>query len=542
MTSVPPIPGGSALLRDALANRGTGFTAAERRSLGIEGFLPPRVESIGEQCERVLANLRALGAPLDKHLYLAALQDQNETLFYRVLVDNLEEMLPLVYTPTVGQACQEWSRRFMRPRGLYITPEHRGRIAAMLSRWRERDVGIVVVTDGERILGLGDLGANGMGIPVGKLALYTACAGVPPARTLPVTLDVGTNTAAVREDPFYLGRRVARLAGAAYDEFVDEFVAAVRAVFPRAILQFEDFGNANAFRLLSRHRDAVCCFNDDIQGTGAMGLAGLTAAARALGRPLTEARLMFVGAGQACLGIGALAAAAMRAAGLTAVEARERCMFVDSRGVVSASRVDLAPHKRPFALDCTGGGDLVAAIEAFRPTALIGACGQGARFSRPVLEALARGCDRPVVFALSNPTQKAECTAEEAYAATGGRALYASGSPFAPVRQDGRVHVPGQANNAWIFPGVGLGLLVSGATRVSDAMFEAAARSLAGLVTPAELDSGRLFPPAARLREAAATVAAAVAAVAFDDGLARAARPSDLGAAITAAMYRPEYT
>ena len=540
MTTTRP-DAGVTLLRDPLANHGTAFTAAERDHFALRGLLPPSIESIEDQAARALDSIRSKSSPIEKYRCLASLQNENETLFYRVVLDNLLEMLPLIYTPTVGQACQEWSHCYLTPRGLYITPEDRGRVAEILRRWPRRDVGIIVVTDGGRILGLGDLGANGMGIPIGKLALYTACAGVPPGRCLPVTLDVGTDTARIREDPLYIGRREPRLTGEAYDALIDEFVAATQAVFPRVIVQFEDFNNANAFRLLARYRDRLCCFNDDAQGTGAMGLAGLYAAGRLAGRRLSEQRVLFVGAGEACLGIGAIAVSAMQREGLSDAEARARCLFIDSKGTVVASRSDLPAHKRPFAQDIAAYPDVVATIEAFRPTALVGACGQGGRFTQPVVEAMIEATERPIVFALSNPTSKAECTAEQAYTWSAGRAIFASGSPFDPVTLNGRTHAPGQANNSYIFPGVGLGLMVSGATRVTDAMFFAAANTLAGMVTEADLQLGRVFPPQTRMREVAVAVATAVAGVAWDAGLTKKPRPTDLRAAIASAMYQPTY-
>jgi malate dehydrogenase (oxaloacetate-decarboxylating)(NADP+) len=532
---------GRASLRDPLVNRGTAFPSSDRTRLGLDGLLPPRVETIDEQVARVFDNVRAKASPLEKYLYLAALQNENETLFYRAVLDDLPGMLPLVYTPTVGQACLEWSRWHRVPRGLYITPAHRGRVAGILRSWPRRDVGIIVVTDGGRILGLGDLGMNGMGIPIGKLALYTACAGVPPAACLPVTLDVGTDTARVRDDPLYLGLRTPRLTGAPYDALVEEFVEATQAVFPGAVVQFEDFNNANAFRLLARHRERLCCFNDDVQGTGAMGLAGLYSAARSTGNRVRDQRILFVGAGEACLGIGASALHAMQQEGLAEADARERCLFVDSRGTLVASRPGLPAPKRAVAQDRAPFADLVATIAAFRPTTLIGACGQPGMFDRPVLEALAAVTPRPVVFALSNPTSRSECTAAEAYRWTAGRAIFASGSPFDPVTAGSRTLSPGQANNAFIFPGVGLGLMLSGARHATDAMFFAAAQALAAQVTVADLDAGRVFPAQSRMRDVAAAVASAVARVAFDSGLARHAKPADLEAAARGAMYVPAY-
>jgi malate dehydrogenase (oxaloacetate-decarboxylating)(NADP+) len=529
-------------LSDPLGNKGTAYTADERHRLQIDGLLPPRVETLEEQAARVIGELRRAADPLARYRYLSAVQGENATLFYRVVLDHLEEVLPIIYTPTVGQACLEWSRLYERPRGLYVSAaQHRGRVADLLRHWPRTDVGIIVVTDGGRILGLGDLGANGMGIPIGKLSLYTACAGVPPARCLPIALDVGTDNATLRNDPVYLGDRAARLTGEPYDDFLEEFVAAVQTVFPGVVLQFEDFNNASAFSLLGRYRDRLCCFNDDVQGTGAMGLAGLYSAVRATGRPLTEQRILFVGAGEACLGIGTIATAAMRREGLTEADARARCLFIDSRGEVVTGRAGLPERKRPFAQDRRPMPDLRASIEDFRPTVLIGACGRGGIFTQPVLEAMARLNERPVVFALSNPTSKAECTAEQACAWTAGRAIFASGSPFAPVTFNGRVYSASQSNNSFVFPGVGAGLLLAGARRVADELFFAAARALADQVAEADLEEGRLFPPASRMRDVALAVSTAVAAAAFDAGLATAPRPADLTAAAAGAMYQPEY-
>jgi malate dehydrogenase (oxaloacetate-decarboxylating)(NADP+) len=528
---------------DPLANKGTAYSREERQALRLDGLLPPRVESLTEQAARVVADIRARSTALERYASLSTVRDENETLFYRVVIDHLEELLPIVYTPTVGEACTEWSRIYVRPRGIYLSAwQHRGRIAEVLRQWPRQRVAIIVVTDGGRILGLGDLGVNGMGIPVGKLALYTACAGVPPAMGLPITLDVGTEKVALREDPLYLGERQPRLTGAPYDELLEEFIDATQDVFPGVIVQFEDFNNASAFRLLRRHRDRLCCFNDDVQGTGAMGVAGLYSAGRISGTPLGEQRILFVGAGEACLGMGRLVLSAMQREGLSEADALARCLFVDSRGLVIAGRDDLPEHKRPFAQDRAPVPDLAAAVETFAPTTMIGACGQAGRFTADVLQAMARLNERPVVFALSNPTSKAECTAEQAYAWTDGRAVFASGSPFPPVERSGRMHVSGQGNNAFIFPGVGLGLLLSGARRVTDEMFLAAAHALAGCVTDQDLAAGRVFPSVSRLREVSRAVAVAVADVAFAQGQATAPRPPDLADAVARAMWVPEYS
>lgn len=533
---------GIEVLRDPLINKGTAFTAEERQRVGIEGLIPPHVEAMEEQVARVLASLRATSAPLDKYRYLAALQNENETLFFRTVIDNLAEVLPLVYTPTVGEACLEWSRIYHRPRGLYITPHERGRIRDVLRRWPQEDVRVIVVTDGGRILGLGDLGANGMGIPIGKLALYVACAGVNPAHCLPIMLDVGTANDSVRDDAFYIGLREPRLAGSAYDDLVEELTVAAQEVFPGVLLQFEDFSTANAFRLLARFRDRACTFNDDIQGTGAMGLAGLYAAQHLLGTKLSDQRLLFVGAGSANIGIGSLAVAALKRAGLSDEAARRRCWFVDSQGLVVKSRAHLAEHKRPFAQDHVPIGDLLAAVDAIRPTVLIGASGQGGLFTEPLLAAMARLNDRPVILALSNPTSKAECNAQQAYRATSGRAIVATGSPCPPVTFGGKTLAAGQANNAFIFPGIGLGVLASGATRVTDEMFFAAAQALADQVTAEDFVVGRIFPPSSRLRDVAAAVATAVAEVAYDKGIARQPRPPDIARHVRANMYCANYT
>jgi malate dehydrogenase (oxaloacetate-decarboxylating)(NADP+) len=529
------------ILRDPLRNKGTAFTAREREALDLTGLLPPRVETIDEQVARVRAELATKASALEKYAYLAAVQAHNEMLFYRTVAGDTEALLPVVYTPTVGEACLAWSRLYLRPRGLYVTVRDAGRVREVLRCWPRPDVTVIVVTDGGRILGLGDLGANGMGIPIGKLALYVACGGIAPAACLPVMLDVGTDTVAVREDPYYIGVREPRLRGPAYDALVDEFVDAAQQEFPGVLVQFEDFANADAFRLLARHRNRVCSFNDDIQGTGAMGLAGILAALRATGQRLADQRFLFFGAGEANLGIGAIVVEALVRAGLPEAQARARCWYIDSRGLVSTDRHDLAPHKRPFAQPHIPLSGLTDAIASIRPTILIGASGQAGAFDAQALGALARCNERPVVFALSNPTAKAECTAEQAYRATGGRAIFASGSPFAPVTLEGRTRVTGQANNCFVFPGVGLAVLATRATRVSDAMWFAAAEALAAQVSEADLAAGRIFPAAARIRAVAEAVAVAVARVAYDEGLATQPRPVDVGAFVRAAMVRPEY-
>ena len=528
-------------MHDPWTNKGTGFPIPERDRLRIRGLVPPRTLSLETQALKVKHILDKKVDALEKNTFLADLQDRNETLYFRILLDHLEELSPIVYTPTVGRACLKFGSVFRRARGMYFSSQDVGHMAAMAHNWPHSDVEVIVVTDGSRILGLGDLGANGMGIPIGKLALYTACAGIDPARCLPITLDVGTNTESIRNDAFYLGRREPRLTGPAYDEFLDEFVTAIQSVFPGAVLQFEDFNNEHAFHLLGRYSGRLCCFNDDVQGTGAMGLAGLNTACRITGGRLSDQRLLFAGAGQAALGIGEMAVSAMRSEGLTEGEARSRCLFMDSKGAIVTERGDLSKHKRRVAHHMEAPSSLGDAITAFKPSVLIGASGQGGLFTSTILKAMGEAAHRPVILALSNPTSKAECTAEQAYAHTHGQAIFASGSPFDPVTIASRSFAPGQANNSYIFPGVGLGLIYSGAKHVARPMFIAAAQALTRMVTEEDLRLGRVFPPQSKMRDVAASVAEAVAGVAFDHGLAGIPRPLNLAEALRGFMYQPEY-
>jgi len=535
------IPVGPALLHDPLFNKGTAFTERERAAYGLRGLLPPHVHTMEEQVQRVMDNYRHKENDLERYIHLSALQDRNETLFYRVVTEHIEEMMPIIYTPTVGQACQQWGHLFRRPRGLYVSAQDRGRIAELLHNWRNPDVRVIVVTDGERILGLGDQGVGGMGIPIGKLALYTACAGIHPALTLPVTLDVGTEHEEYLRDPLYMGLRQRRLRGPEYDAFVEEFVHAVQEVMPRALLQFEDFANVNAFRLLDAWRDRICAFNDDIQGTAAVALAGIYSALRITRKALREQTILFEGAGEAGVGIGDLIVSAMVDEGATREEARRRCWFVDTHGLVVKGRGNLADHKLRFAHGHAPIPDLLSAVEALRPTALVGVSTVPGSFNRPVLEAMARLNERPMIFALSNPTSKAECSAQDAYAFTGGRAIFASGSPFPPCQVGERTLVPGQGNNSYIFPGVGLGVVAAQARRVPDRMFAAAARALAARVEPADLEMGRIYPSLKRIREVSAHIGAAVAEVAFQDGLAGAAKPDSALELVRSHQWEPRY-
>ncbi len=533
---------GTNLLTEPLLNKGTAFTERERDALGLRGLLPPRVFTIEEQVERTLMNLRRKPSALEKYIYLTALQNRNEVLFYRLVLDHIEEMVPIIYTPTVGQACLEYGAIYRRPRGLFLSLNDRGHLAEILRHWPQPGARLIVVTDGERILGLGDLGPLGMGIPVGKLSLYTACAGVHPYYTLPITLDVGTETEALRTHPYYIGIRQKRARGAVYDEFIEEFVTAVKEVFPKALLQWEDFGNTNAFRLLSGYRHRLCSFNDDIQGTASVALAGLMAALRLTGGSLAQQKILFLGAGEAGTGIADLFVTAACAEGLSETQARARCWFVDSKGLVVKNRGDhLAAHKVHYAHDHPFIATLTDAVKTLRPTALIGVSGMTAAFTQEIVATMAQINKRPVVFALSNPTSKAECTAEQAYGWSDGRAIFASGSPFPPVELNGHRHVPGQGNNVYIFPGVGLGALVSEAREITDDMFLAAARTLAQLVEPEDLALGRVYPSLTKIREVSLKIATAVAEAAYRDGLAGRARPADITEDIRSRMFNPVY-
>jgi malate dehydrogenase (oxaloacetate-decarboxylating)(NADP+) len=540
-TSSKDSPAGIDLLHNPALNKGTAFTESERDRLRLRGLLPPRVNTQEQQMMRVLGNLRSKTSDLEKYIFMMALHDRNETLFYRVVLDNLDEMMPIIYTPTVGRACETYAHIFRRPRGVFISADDRGRVESVLQNWPKKNVRVIVVTDGERILGLGDLGANGMGIPVGKLALYIACAGIHPSACLPVTIDVGTENENLLRDPLYIGIQQRRLRGEAFQELIEEFVNATQRLFPDVLIQFEDFANHTAFRLLNKYRDRVCTFNDDIQGTASVALAGLYSALRITGRPLKEQKLLFFGAGEAGTGIAELAVDAMVEEGSSKEEARSRCWFIDSKGLVVKSRSDLAEHKLPYAQNTEMIEAPLSIVEAFKPTALVGVSGQPATFTEPILRRMAELNERPIIFALSNPTSKAECTALEAYSFTEGRAVYASGSPFAPVDFGGRIFVPGQGNNAYIFPGVGLGVVASKSRRVTNEMFLAAARTLADEVSQSDLDMGRIYPSLKRIREVSFAIATATVKIAWRMGLAAEPEPKDLAAHIRAQIYEPVY-
>ena len=532
---------GVKILHDPIRNKGTAFTEADREALGLTGLLPPRVHSSAEQELRVLGNVRDKATDLARYLYLISLQDRNETLFYRVVMNNIEEMMPLIYTPTVGAACQAFQHIYRRPRGFYVSSRDRGNVKEILKNWPHKNARIIVITDGERILGLGDLGADGMGIPIGKLSLYTACAGIHPTECLPVMLDVGTNNESLLNDPLYNGLEQRRERGEKFDSLLDEFIEAAKEHFPGVLIQFEDFGNTNAFRLLDKYRDKICCFNDDIQGTGAVAMAGIIAALRITGEKLADQRLLFLGAGEAGIGTADTFVAALVEAGMPVDEARKRCCFVDTQGLLTSNRETIAHHKQRFARDMPPIDNFLEAVNTLKPTAILGLSGQPGSFPKEVIEAMAKINKRPIIFALSNPTSKAECTAEEAYRWSKGRAIFASGSPFDAVKLGNKTHVPGQGNNVYIFPGVGLGALVSRSRRVTNEMFLAATHSLAKQVSEYDLQRGCIYPPLSRIREVSATIAYEVAMIAFEKGLADREMPEDLMGEIRAHMYQPVY-
>jgi len=521
-------------------NKGTAFTLAERDRYRLHGLLPARISTLAMQEVRAIENMRRKCSDIERYIYLLALQGRNERLFYRLVIDHIDEVMPIIYTPTVGQACQEFAHIFRQPRGFYITPDDRGKVREIMHNWPSREVRLIVVTDGARILGLGDLGANGMGIPIGKLALYSACAGIRPYQCMPVMLDVGTNNEELRKDPLYLGVDQARLTGDDYYALIEEFVCAVEDAFPDALIQFEDFQTPTAYTLLNRYRMRVPCFNDDIQGTAAVTLGGVLASSRITGVGLADLRIMFLGAGSAATGIADLMKTAFRSAGLSEGEARQRLWLVDSSGLVVRGRERLAEHKQPYAHDAPGA-TLMEALERIRPHVLVGATGSSGTFTRDIIRRMAEINERPVIFALSNPTSRAECTAQQAYEWSDGRAIYASGSPFDEVIFNGRTFRPGQGNNAYVFPGIGLGAISCRAHCLSNEMFLEAARSLADTVDEEHLAAGSLYPPLAEIRRVSLAIAVAVAEKAWEQGLAQEEHPGDVERMIAAQMYDPVY-
>ena len=545
---LPVAKRGEEVLQDPFLNKGAAFTRQERTALGLEGMLPDHVATMEEQLIRVRNQIDRKESDLEKNIYLNSLMDRNETLFYRFVMDNLEEVVPIIYTPTVAAACRYWSRIYRRARGLYITPRDRGSVAHLLQARAVEQPPIIVVTDNERILGIGDQGAGGMGIPVGKLALYTAAAGIRPARCIPVSIDVGTDNAELLQDPLYLGYRAPRERGAAYDELVREFIEAVRAIFPGALVQWEDFANRTSFQNLETYRGTLPSFNDDIQGTAAMVVAGMIATTRHVGGKLAEHRVVIAGAGSAGYGIREQIALAMADEGVSLDEARRQIFVLDSQGLVEEGRHNLTGIKARLATPkavtdgwaTTGSPASLADVVAnVHPSVLVGVSGTPGLFDEAVITEMASHVDRPVILPLSNPTSYTEVTPDDALAWTDGRALIATGSPFPPAIHDGSSHEIGQANNVFIFPGVGLGVLVSNAAMVSDRMFLAAARALADRVTEEMLVQGRFYPDIADVRSVSRDVAVAVAAAAIEEGLADPI--DDIEAAVDEEMWYPDY-
>jgi malate dehydrogenase (oxaloacetate-decarboxylating)(NADP+) len=534
-------PTGIALLRDPCLNEGTAFSEEEREREKLVGLLPEGMEDIERQRARVLQHLGRKPTDLERYIYLIGLLDRNETLFYRVLMSDPARFLPIVYDPTVGEACLQFGHIYRRPRGLYVSMKRKGHVRDVLRNWPERDVRFLCVTTGERILGLGDLGADGMGIPIGKLQLYTACAAVPPGQLLPILLDCGTNNRELLGDPLYLGLRQPRPSTEELDAFVEEFVQAVQEVFPGCCIHFEDWKGTDALRLLAKYKGRVLCYNDDVQGTGSVTVAGLYSALRASGGKLRDQRVLFLGAGSAAIGIADTIVAAMQLDGLSESDARDRVWLFDVHGLVEPSRKDLNPYQQRYAHRLPPSRDFVETIKAVKATAIVGVSTKAKAFTREVVETMARLNERPIVFALSNPTDHAECTAEEAYRWSNGKAVYAAGVQFPPVVLDGKTFTPSQANNFYVFPAVSLAVYATRAKRVTDEMFIEAARATADQVTDEQRERGMLFPPQSNVLDTEVRTAERVAKLAFDRNLAQVERPKDIPGWIRGMLYKPEY-
>jgi malate dehydrogenase (oxaloacetate-decarboxylating)(NADP+) len=531
----------TALLRDSTKNHSTAFTHQEREEHGLTGLLPPAVETLERQVERCLMQLSKKPNDLEQYIYLSQLSDDNQTLFYKVLSTDPARFIPIVYDPTVGTACLEFGHIYRKPNGIYLSIEQRGKVLEVLSHWPVKDVRFICVSTGGRILGLGDLGANGMGIPIGKLQLYTACAAVPPERLLPLLLDCGTDNSTLLADPLYLGLRRKRPSPADLDSFVDEFVEAVQTLYPKCCIHFEDWKGSDALRLLSKYVDKVSCYNDDIQGTGSVTVAGLYSALKIVKGHLKDQRVLFFGAGSAGVGIANMIVSAMRLEQVSDEDARSRISLFDVNGLLELSRTDLSRDQKRYVHPHVPTKNLLDAINTIKPTILIGVSTVGKTFTREVVEAMTKLNPRPIIFALSNPTEHAECTAEEAYKWSGGKAVYAAGVPFDPVRLDGKTYLPGQANNFYIFPAVSLAVYATEAKRVPDELFIEAAKASADQVSAQQLEQGMLFPPQKDILKIEVQTAIKVTKKIFELGLARVKQPEDISAWLQSLLYKPQY-
>ncbi|MEE7547058.1 NAD-dependent malic enzyme [Xanthomonas sp. Kuri4-1] len=537
----PRSDAGVALLHDPSLNKGTAFSAEERRRLGLEGLLPSAVESLDRQVERVLAHLDEKSDDLERYIYLIGLEDRNETVFYKAIMSDPKRFIPILYDPTVADACETFGNMYRRARGMYITRHMKGRIAEVLRNWPQKDVRFICVSTGGRILGLGDIGANGMGIPIGKLQLYTACAAVPPQCLLPVLFDIGTSNDTLRADPFYLGLREKPISEAELDELTEEFIQAVQEVFPECCVHFEDWKGTDAIRMLDRYKDQVLCYNDDIQGTASVALAGIASALNITGGTLTDQRVMFLGAGSAGLGIAKLFCAELQTKGLSAEQARQQVALFDVNGLIEASRSDLSETQKLYARPAKACKDFLKAIEEFKPTVLVGVSTKAGAFNQPVIEAMSRLNERPIVFALSNPTHKAECTAEQAYTWSKGKALFAAGVQFPEFVYEGKTYRPGQANNFYIYPAIGLATYAARPTRLNDECFIVAAHATADQVGLGMRAKGMLYPSQEQILETEITTATRIVEYMFDAGLAQVERPADIRAWLEALLYKPQY-
>ena len=532
---------GYEILHDPRLNKGTGFTDKERDMYGLHGLLPNQVEDIEQQIVRVNEQVDHFKESINKYVYLIQLLDNNQTLFFRTIMDNPVKYFPLIYTPTVGEACQKFGHIFRRPRGLYISIKDKDNIREILGNWNIKDVRVTVVTDGGRILGLGDLGISGMGIPIGKLALYTACAGIDPDYTLPIVLDTGTNNEAFLNDPLYPGLKIRRVKGKEYEEFIEEFISSITSVFPKICIQWEDFAGPDAVMILDKYREKICTFNDDIQGTAGVAAAGLISACRLTGKPFTEQKFLFLGAGSAGTGIAGLLIKILQENDLSKVEALERIWMFNSKGLLVNSRSDLENYKKTFAHDHEPIADFITAIRQLKPTAIIGVSAIGGAFTKEIIETMSAINEFPLIFPYSNPTTHSECTAEEAYKWSAGKAIFASGSPFEVVELNGKKFIPGQGNNVFIFPAMGLAVFATEVKRVTDEMFICAAKALAGLVSEEMLKSGLIYPPISEIRNVSVNVAIKIAEYIFDSGLPGINRPENIEKFIKSKVYFPEY-